>query len=468
MITLATTTTFQEGQRVAVKYGRDKYFIGTIKKVGQSKCRVVEDDEGDADLWPIKDILRVADGTKRMPDHYSLAEVQKILHRAPPSKDAPHVKPIFNPGLHVNDRVAADFDHHGEWFVGTIHQITGDKYYVLYDDGDDRIHKVEDLIKLPRDTPRYRQELTREQVDKIAKEGLGIQRKQLTDAAEEAKAAARVGNPKLFLSALDSKQDMVRYINHVWHKANAEFFQNKLVPPHFKIGKDAGAKLKNLGMWYPMQRVLLIRPRCFNNVEGHAVGIILHEMCHQAAHEIHFAAEPKQGGHGPVWQAMMRKCGLTPSRYAGSDWMENTFSTEELERNQRKMGGAKQLQEPIAPLTNFQRVDKKGRVVKGVVVAMAADRKSYFIYDEGMFADYSERYHRWKDRNGVIKQSRTTYFDDDFLPIKRQTKPPKLSWIKVSPTMLHESPQPPNEGTLERAKYILNFYKTGRLDGAIL
>jgi hypothetical protein len=91
---------------------------------------------------------------------------------------------------------------------------------------------------------------------------------------------------------------------------------------------------------------LYVNSKGFNATEQIIVGTIVHEMCHQATHEIdkETAAESVvDAGHGPGWQKWMRHCNLVPNRHDFEDQLDYGDSTGRLLKKiaQNKLLGPK-------------------------------------------------------------------------------------------------------------------------------
>src|SRR5690606_782390 len=93
-------------------------------------------------------------------------------------------------------------------------------------------------------------------------------------------------------------------------------FGGKMEMPNIELLKmQKSTQFKTRGYWQPRERVLALSPRLFYSDVQVAAEVILHEMAHQATHEISHDFDWSQKGHGPTWRSWMVKIGLNPNRF---------------------------------------------------------------------------------------------------------------------------------------------------------
>ena len=281
LISLTATVKFEAGQRVAVEFGPNDWSIGTIVKATPTGFKI-DFDYGDLGKLIKSTQGRVikVDQKRKLKKALTYAEV-KVL-KAKPEPKKPAVK-----------------------IVGTTVKPTK------------ATNSPKPVVPVkPATTPKVK---TVAPVDPEANEA---------DTKEEITLAHKVGNEHLFKTAQAGKNpDKIKYMEFVWGRANDLLFANKMNKPLFAVLKNMGiTHFKGLGGWNAGLRRLRVSPRLFNATQSHTIATIVHEMCHQAVSDIERTSEGN-GGHGPIWESYMRKCGLVPSRYSKTDRME--FLTEE-------------------------------------------------------------------------------------------------------------------------------------------
>jgi len=113
----------------------------------------------------------------------------------------------------------------------------------------------------------------------------------------------------------------LKYVAEHWTYFNQTRFHGALQQASFGLLKDVDAmkmKLRGHCQYYYGRKPTSIRlsPNLFNAPhEGFVNRVLIHEMCHQYAFEVHKAVNEVAQGHGPMWQQTMHMAGLTPSRY---------------------------------------------------------------------------------------------------------------------------------------------------------
>lgn len=127
------------------------------------------------------------------------------------------------------------------------------------------------------------------------------------------------------------------FMKHLWNYLNTEKFGGKMRIPNLGFIKDMGATSMRLrGQWAPMKRLLRMNPRVFNASQNFFVEIFLHEMCHQSVSEIDRVYDRTEQGHGPNWQAWMRRVGLNPRRFDPNDNTTYMKDSEKKDAEERK------------------------------------------------------------------------------------------------------------------------------------
>lgn len=271
------------GQRVAVEFDTDVWYLGTVVKETATGHRV-EMDFGGAQV--IKQAVRIwpVDRKARRKTSITLADV-KLIKSKPQTKLKPVDKTTKKPSVHTPETPKVD----------------------------------------PRAQPEPHAHVPRA-------------------SHSEHTLAASLGSASMFEackegSASQIKTARIKYIKTVWHKANAKFFKSEMrEPTNIKLHKETKA-VRSLGYWRHTRdgslRELSVSPRAFNSEEYVTLTLIVHEMCHQAVAEIDNVYDRTAGGHGPNWQAWMRHCGLEPNRYVGQDYL-NHFRTEEERKEEAR------------------------------------------------------------------------------------------------------------------------------------
>lgn len=163
---------------------------------------------------------------------------------------------------------------------------------------------------------------------------------------EEAHLLRTLSDYSMFHRAVKSKTDRLTYLQKMWSKANAKFFNMQLPACSVRLQKDMGSSFRRRGAWFPRQRIIKVSPRLFLGNEAHVLSTLVHEMCHQAVSEVDRIANDGNGGHGPHWNAWMKKCGLTPSRYCKYD-NENFLTATEKKQIEVKKANVESAKEHV-------------------------------------------------------------------------------------------------------------------------
>lgn len=96
--------------------------------------------------------------------------------------------------------------------------------------------------------------------------------------AEEKMLRMKLGHPDIFsvTSRPDRKLD---YLKKVWADANKKLFASKLPPCNIRLSKDTGLGFRRRGSWTAARNEITISPRLFNGQEHHVLTTLVHEMC---------------------------------------------------------------------------------------------------------------------------------------------------------------------------------------------
>lgn len=150
-----------------------------------------------------------------------------------------------------------------------------------------------------------------------------------------------------------------KYLKERYDFFNKTRFQGKLRQPTLKLvtrGKDA-FDLKTRGLWSSGINTISISIHLFKAPhEGWVNNTLIHEMCHQYV-SVFEGGESELKGHGPKWQAAMRRAGLTPSQY---DYTPNEMYMTEREKRKVKI----QLQQRQAYLDAYNKLKATHQLVK--------------------------------------------------------------------------------------------------------
>lgn len=264
----------------------------------------------------------------------------------------------------------------GEYYLATtVEVLPKGTLVVKYDDGTrGEAPKGSYLILDPFKSSPNPDALSEEQVQPLLHKEESEDEEPTT---EEQKLTKIVSDRALFQQARLDKGVRKKYLTRMFNRANDWFFDSKLVMPELKLIPDVGTRMRTLGMWHRGRSTLSVSTRLFNAQEHMAVMVIVHEMCHQAVSHIDFAVEGN-GGHGPLWGAHMKACGLTPSRYFKGS-MDVFYKPEEVYELALKRSMQNSLQtytQRVWPKRGLPAViadPKSGEYIKGFV-ACARDK----------------------------------------------------------------------------------------------
>lgn len=251
----------------------------------------------------------------------------------------------FSPG----SRVAVEFDK-DDWSIGTVVKATPTGYKIDFDYGEENrlIKTSEGRILEVLQKRKLKKPLTKSAVMALVADLKASRAPKKTptkpspsvktpvsapthtepthaapktEDKQEKGLVALVGLPASTwdkLSHQTNRAKMHEVLEHLWSVCNAKLFAGRLHKATIRLQKDAGTHTRRLGSWSIRSRVLSFAPRIFTAPQDKALGVFVHELCHQAVTDIEQVNELVNGGHGPLWSAHMRRCGLDPARYAGS------------------------------------------------------------------------------------------------------------------------------------------------------
>jgi len=192
-----------------------------------------------------------------------------------------------------------------------------------------------------------------------------------------------------YKKAQTSKRLRLPFVTEMWHYFNQEKFQNRLPIPTLLVSDKPPGNPKGLnrarGVYYTRLNgpagTLWLADFLFNSPMPFFNEILLHEMCHQAVACLDHVNDPSEGGHGPNWQAWMRRVGLDPRRYDPTD--ETVYQTSDQRGAEEEKNFA--LYGPLTPAAEIRRIEKlphpskkdmahcevyfvtKGRALEGVI-----------------------------------------------------------------------------------------------------
>ncbi len=148
--------------------------------------------------------------------------------------------------------------------------------------------------------------------------------------------------PKLAKLYLDCRRPpasskQLLLMREAWTYFNHQVFGGRLKPAHMRLMRTVGAERKHtLGTWSAGTRTLSIQPTTFKGPLATFVETFVHEMCHQAVTDINQTRDSGPGGHGPLWSAWMRKCGLSPNSFMTIN-RDEFMDTDEKEAYRQKI-----------------------------------------------------------------------------------------------------------------------------------
>lgn len=299
-----------KGDKVIIKYKNNEWYVGTIKAVTRDgKTATVLYNEGSTEKVLISKCKPVL--VKGKKGHYTNEEAKKLIDAYKPVKPKPVVIKQAKPKPTVKPVV-----------------------------------KPEEKPISPAPTspePQEQPDLNRQ------------------DNSEEKSLEHKVGDKELFKKTA-TPEGKLRYIKHVWTKANDLLFESKLKIPKLGLMKNV-KNFRGYGYWRVATRELMLSPRLFNASQAQCITVIIHEQCHQAVSEIDKVYDKTAGGHGPNWCAWMRHCGLSPSRYNHDD-RQDYMTEDEIAEHQAKLKKRREAEQkrqqiaineermPIAPNNN--------------------------------------------------------------------------------------------------------------------
>lgn len=184
----------------------------------------------------------------------------------------------------------------------------------------------------------------------------------------------------LYERAKSSPAYRLRLVNELWEFFNETKFARRMKKPKFLMSEvPKGVKLgKNTRGYYmpkltpPVEGTLWISTRLFNASAHFFNEVMLHEMCHQAVWCLDREIDKTDGGHGPLWQAWMRKVGLNPRRY---DPTENSVYEDDATKAVKDEKLA-QTYGPRAPVAEIKKLKPSKEVPLG---------KAFFMYEGRLF-----------------------------------------------------------------------------------
>lgn len=288
--------------------------------------------------------------------------------------------------LKTKDRVAVKTDD--GWFIGTV-VLTKVKYAtVKFDDGDTaevlkspsssevkllpavpknkralKLKEVNELIasakepeaaKVRKEVPKAKVMKPRHEDERIEHKAplppkapvpvlrqIGVTAPATSDTKHEPKPVADVSHATtpveqlgiVYESEMRGHKEagkLRRFMLDLWTALNREKFDGKLRPVKKLMVIPASGRHGMRAFWHPYYRLIVFTDLVFKSRWDKFHEIFLHEMCHQAVTDLHHNGKPmvmEEGGHGPEWQAWMRKVGLEPKRYDDSTFSE--YMTEE-------------------------------------------------------------------------------------------------------------------------------------------
>lgn len=211
-----------------------------------------------------------------------------------------------------------------------------------------------------------------------------------TDDSHLAKGETSHAIQVLYERARSSPTDRLALMHALWDFYNETKFASRMKKPKFLMSLSPKVKLgKNTRGYYQRGRtteqpgVLWVSTRLFNAKEHFFNEVFLHEMCHQAVWCLDKTVDTSEGGHGPLWQAWMRKVGLDPRRYDPTeDGTYNDEVTQALkeEKNALNFG-------PRAPLSEIKKLQSVASPVPG---------QMFYVYEgrlfEGAFTATGRKY----------------------------------------------------------------------------
>ena len=308
--------------------------------------------------------------------------------------------------LQIKQRVAVNTE--AGWFLGTV-KITKIKYVtVKFDDGDTaEVSKTIDRSEvrvLPESTPKSKKSYTTAQLKalmdslKVSDEPvaapivkpkprqIGVTAPPTSSTQHAVKEEPDVSHVTDAVEALgivyeaqirNSTNAAIerRFMLDLWTALNKKSFNGQLRP----VKKLMVIPSKRQGLrafWHPRYRIIVFGDLVFKANWAKFHEVFLHEMCHQAVTDVDHSGVAKalpEGGHGPEWQAWMRKVGLEPKRYDDSTFSEYmTDDEKELFDRHAESAMSEQALSVIRKQNHYEEIAKQKlpRVKNGVVGAL--------------------------------------------------------------------------------------------------
>ena len=129
---------------------------------------------------------------------------------------------------------------------------------------------------------------------------------------------------------IKTKNDLQSYAKLQWLYFNKKYFKGKLIWGGVFAQKNTSAtRLQRFGAYFPRDNYITLHPRLVNAGEKAFLQTLLHEMCHQAVHQIDKPVG-KYDVHGPIWKKWMIKCGL-PTNATSTNPTETLMTAQEKE-----------------------------------------------------------------------------------------------------------------------------------------
>jgi predicted SprT family Zn-dependent metalloprotease len=208
-----------------------------------------------------------------------------------------------------------------------------------------------------------------------------------------------------YCQGIDDAAYRLGFNKRLWEYLNEHKFGGRMQLPRLGMLKNmSSTKMRLRGRWWASKRLLEVAPRLYNAHQNFFVEIFLHEMCHQAVSEIDRVFDRTEQGHGPHWQAWMRKVGLNPRRFDPND--NTTYMKDhEKEAYERKKEEVQQKREVVKEkiqeqgLRHMYRIDEpclatvnwNNEIHHGVVACPTGQNRANFAFVASNTI-YSERH----------------------------------------------------------------------------
>lgn len=259
------------------------------------------------------------------------------------------------------------FEVFRSWFVGEVTRMqTKTKAQVKVFDGSTKSMEVDKLRELSPKAYMPNKALNAQELERLDKGDPAFKpnrQKPVVDTPPAPKPAPtppkpkedeeldRKGPPKLIPDIPKALEDRFETLNqsahmlgkvspmaaltwfkNCWKWANAKKFGGQLKEPDIKLMKMSSAsRFRTRGYWRGSTREMVLSPRLFWSDVQVVAEVVIHEMSHQATHEISRDFDRSQQGHGPTWRSWMIKVGLNPNRYDHRTNYDN-YSSEQDKR----------------------------------------------------------------------------------------------------------------------------------------